>query len=241
MPTFNYRLAAVVVLLVACCAQAVAASTKNQYLELAAGYSKGDFYTGNNASIYRLQASYGYIAKQYDINITVPYLFLRDDFGNENGPGDVIARIGKTFTSNISPSSQYYAALALKLPTADESSGLGTGAADLGAFINYTHRFNKLELLLMGGYIVTGDSSQQVYNDIFVYGIGLSRRINPWYFYGSVEGRQQLLATGNNPAELNIGSLYQLKQFKFVKAEAFIGLNNASPDFGISVGIINWF
>lgn len=219
----------------------LAADMADEYIELTAGYSRGSFNTGQIANLYRAQVAYGKIYDSYDINITVPYLFLNDNLGDDSGMGDIILRSGKTLGERSSSDNKLYASISLKLPTADESRGLGTGETDAGGFLSYSHHFNEMNLTLTGGYIITGDSAIQSYEDIVVYGAGLSQYVNPWYIYGSLDGHQQTLATGSAPLELSAGLLYQIKLAQFLKAEGFIGLNNDSPDFGLAIGLINWF
>ena len=222
------------------CSLSAIADTNDHYLDLTAGYSRGEFDTGQVSRLYRLQFTYGQVADRYDYSITAPYLFLSNNQYGESGIGDVILRAGIVLNNNHA-TNRLYGSVATKLPVADESKGLGTGEADAGGFLNYSYHFNEMNLLLMGGYIVTGDSPQQSYEDILVYGIGLSRRINKWYVYGSLDGRQQVLGSGDDPLELSGGLLYQIKAAQFIKAEGVVGLNDGSLDYGLAVGVVNWF
>lgn len=212
-----------------------------QYIDVSVGYSQGDFNTGQKSELLQLQMTYGQVMGDYDYSIAVPYLFLSDSFGDESGLGDITLRAGMTLSGNNLAADNVYASVSVKFPTADETRGLGTGETDVGGFLSYTHNFNIVSLTLMGGYIVTGDSQVQSYEDIFVYGVGLSKMIAPWYVYGSLDGRQQTVATGDDPLELSGGFFYQIKAGWFVKMDAFVGLSNTSPDTGITVGIVNWF
>jgi len=63
----------------------------------------------------------------------------------------------------------------------------------------------------------------------------------PWYIYGSLDGRQQTLETGDDPLELSGGFFYQIKSKRFLKMEGFVGLGNSSADAGMTIGIVNWF
>jgi hypothetical protein len=217
------------------------ADANDQYVEFLAGYTHGEFDTTQTTTLYRLQASYSQVYDSVDFSVTAPYLFLNDSIGKDSGIGDLILRAGMTIGTNHHSNNNLYASIAIKLPTADESKGLGTGETDTGAFISYMHRLNTLNLTLMGGYIVTGDSTAQSYEDILVYGVGLSKYIGQRYIYISVDGRQQILNTGGNPLELSGGFLYQIKPTQYLKTEGFLGLNDNSPDYGLSIGLVNWF
>lgn len=217
------------------------ADTTDQYIELSAGYSRGEFNLGQDADLYRLQLVYGEVHSDYDLSVTAPYLKLKDNTGNYSGFGDVIVRMGKGLNASTSSDEGFYGSVALKIPTASESGGLGTGQWDLGGFLSYSHKLHEMNLTIMGGYILTGDRPGIKYEDVFVYGIGLSKFITPWYFFGSVEGQQKTIAAEADSLDLNAGLFYRLKADQFLKAEGFIGLNSTTPDYGISVGIVNWF
>lgn len=228
-------------LLLLCNSPLVAEESADQYVDVSVAYSQGDFNTGQKSELSQLQMTYGQVMGDYDYSITLPYLFLSDSFGDESGLGDITLRAGMTLSGNNFTADNVYASMSIKLPTADETKGLGTGETDVGGFLSYTHNFSILSLTLMGGYVVTGDSQVQSYEDIFVYGVGVSKMIAPWYVYTSMDGRQQTVDTGDDPLELSGGFFYQIKAGRFVKLDAFVGLSNSSPDTGITVGIVNWF
>lgn len=213
----------------------------DEYIDFSIAYSEGDINSGQNSELAQVQVTYGQVIDDYNFSVAVPALFLRDSFGSESGLGDITLRGGKTLSGGSSSADNIYGSISVKLPTASEAKGLGTGEIDLGGFLSYTHHFNILNFTLMGGYIITGDNQVQKFKDIFVYGMGLSKIIIPWYIYGSLDGRQQSFTTGDDPLELSVGFLYQLRPEQFVKVESFVGLSNASPNNGITVGIVNWF
>lgn len=227
--------------LLLCCSPLVEAGSVDHYVDLTLGYSRGDFNTGQDSKLSQLRITYGQVMEHYDFSVEVPYLFLSDSFGDESGLGDVTLRAGRTLGDKNPDADNLYVSVAIKLPTASDSKGLGTGEADVGSFIRYTHPINKMNLSLLGGYIITGDSVIQVYHDIFVYGIGLSRITAPWYIYGSLDSRQKTFSTGDYPLELSGGFFYQLNSAQFVKVEGFVGLSNSSPDIGATIGFVNWF
>jgi hypothetical protein len=235
------RYNALTLALLLCHSPLVEADSVDHYVDISLDYSRGDFNTGQDSKLSRLQVTYGQVMEHYDFSVEVPYLFLSDSFGDESGLGDVTLRAGKTLSDKNPDADNLYASIAIKLPTANDSNGLGSGELDVGGFLTYTHDLNKMYLALLGGYIVTGDSVFQQREDIFVYGIGLSKIIAPWYVYGSLDGRQQTLSTGDDPLELSGGFFYQLNPVQFVKMQGFVGLSNSSSDLGSTIGFVNWF
>lgn len=237
----HFSYAGLIAAVVFCGATTVTAATTERYLEFTAGKSRGEFDTSEVADMYRLQLAYGQVSGRYDHSITASYLFLSDEFGDDSALGDVVLRGGILLDSQNVSKDSLYVSLALKLPTGDESKGLSTGESDLGGFLNYTQHYKVINLTLMGGYIVTGDTRTRSYDDILVYGISLSRQFDHWYVYGGLEGRQQMLDTRDDPLELSGGLLYQMQRNRFLKLEGIVGLNESSLDYGVSVGIVNWF
>lgn len=235
------RYKTVILLLLICFSPLGEAAATDRYVDFTFGYNQGDFNTGQTVKLSSLQVTYGQITGPYDISLSVPYLYLSDNFGDEYGLGDITLLAGMAVSGSSLTDTSLYASVAIKLPTADETKELGTGEMDTGGFLTYTQRFKTVRLSLMGGYIVTGDSITQQYKDIVVYGVGLSKIIIPWYVYGSLDGRQNILNDSDDPLEISTGFFYQVKQTQFIKMELFAGLSDSSPDVGLSIGIVNWF
>jgi hypothetical protein len=220
---------------------AIAADTASNFLSISGGFSRGDFATGENTDLYRMQIGYGQISGRYDFSITVPYLLLQDSTANESGLGDISLQAGMTFDEDVIAGNSFYGSVSLKLPTADETRALGTGETDIGGMLGYTGRFNTLSLILVGGYIITGDAPAQSYNDVFVYSAGLAMYSNPWYVYGRLDGQQKIIDTEDDALELTGGLFYQIKTRQYLTAEVFAGLSDTSPDIGFNLGLVNWF
>jgi hypothetical protein len=224
------------------CANPVfAADVARNYLDVSAGFSQGEFGTGVNTDLYRLQVDYGQIIGRYNFSVSAPYLILRDRAGNESGVGDVNLQAGMTFNDDIFAKNSFFGSVSLKLPTADENKGLGTGESDIGGLLGYTGRFGTYSLTMTGGYIITGDTSTQSYNDVLIYSAGLSKYSQPWYVYGRLDGQQRVVDSGDNPLELSGGFFYRVKTTQYLRAEVFTGLNDSSPDLGLTLGVTNWF
>jgi hypothetical protein len=227
--------------LLLCQSPLVKADSVDHYVDLALGYSRGDFNSSQETKLSQLQVTYGQVMPRYDFSVSAPYLFLSDNLSDESGWGDIVLRAGIALADKNSSADHLHASIAIKLPTANDTKGLGTGEADLGGFLNYTHPLNKMYITLMGGYIVTGDNLLQSYNDIVVYGAGLSKIITPWYVFGRLDGRQSTLETDDAPLELSGGFFYQLYPTQFLKLEGFAGLSHSSPNVGLTIGFVNWF
>jgi hypothetical protein len=215
------------------------------YLDFSGGYKTGDFGTPTRSNLYYLAPTLGYVAPQYDVSVTIPYLSLTNKTAGvsttETGIGDIILRGGRVLVPEGEKGLSLYGSLAVKLPTADENKGLGTGKTDYGAFLSLYKRIESVKLAFLGGYIITGNSSSFNYNDIYLYGVGVSKIFGRTDLYASLEGRRSSVAGAANPLELNLGFLRFLSKDYSLKGNTFFGLTDGSPDFGVSLGILRWF
>ncbi len=224
---------------------AAGAEEGRSYLEMSGGYKTGDFGTPTRSELYYVSPTLGYVAPRYDLSIAAPYLFLANktdiETTSESGIGDVILRGGRVFVPEGDGGFSLDGALAVKLPTADEKKGLGTGETDYGAFLSVHQRFDKTRLSLLSGYIKVGDSPSVNYNDIYLYGFGIARVFGNTEVYAAYEGRRAMVPGFKNPQEINVGFFHVLNQDYAIKGGAFSGLNNGSPDFGMNFGVVRWF
>jgi hypothetical protein len=224
---------------------AAGAETGRSYLEMSGGYKTGDFGTPTKSDLYYVSPTFGYVTPQYDVSVTVPYLYLTNKTGgastSESGIGDIILRGGRVLLPEDDEGLSLDGSLAIKLPTADENKGLGTGAADYGAFAGLHKRIESVKFSLTGGYIIIGDKPPITYNNIFVYGLGVSKRFKRTEVYTSFEGRQAVIAGAKDPQELHFGFFHILSRDYSLKGSTFFGLNDGGPAFGFELGIVKWF
>ena len=220
----------------------VSAEDGRAYIDLSAGFKTGDFGTPVRSNLYYFLPAWGYVSSTYDVSISAPYLFLSDDNGGQsNGLGDIVLRGGRALIPEGSTGVSLHGALALKLPTADETRGLGTGETDYGAFLTLHKRFDTLKLSLMAGYLKIGDPPALDYDDSYSYGVGLSWTTARTSLYASLEGRRAIVAGAENPLEINLGFMRALDARYMRKGSAFAGLNDGGPAFGIAAGMVRWF
>ena len=214
------------------------------YMEINAGYNTGDFGTSTRSDLYYISPVLGYVFPRYDISVSVPYLFLRNEDGqtdNADGIGDIIVRGGMLFVPETESGFSCDGSLAVKFPAADESEGLGTGELDYGAFAGVSQRIGEIKLSLRGGLIKIGDADSQDYNDSYFYGVGISRIFNRTNLYASFEGRRAIIPDADNPQEIHFGFFHILNTQYSLKGDILAGLNDGGPDVGLSLGVVRWF
>lgn len=215
------------------------------YLDSAVGFQSGDFDTATRTDLYSLTLTVGDVKPDYDISVSVPFVALKDDpaapSDSETGIGDVLLRAGRILVPERIDGISMYGSVSVKLPTADETKALGTGEADYGAFLTLNKRLDTLLWTLVGGYINTGDAGDIGYNDIVLYGIGVSRTFARSGAYLSLEGRGATLEGVDDPLGLYVGAFHALDAAHMIRGSAFAGLSDGSPDYGVLVAWVQWF
>jgi hypothetical protein len=215
------------------------------YLDLNGGYKTGDFGTPTKSNLYYFSPALGFITPRYDVSVTIPYLSLTNETAGqtvtENGIGDVILRGGMVVVPETENGISFSASIALKLATADENKGLGTGETDYGGFLGLRKRIGQNRFILSAGYIKTGDPQTFDFNDVTVFDIGYARifgltELSAWY-----EGRRSVVPGAKNPQEVNVGFFHILNQDYSIRGSSFAGLNDGGPDFGLNLGLVRWF
>jgi hypothetical protein len=214
------------------------------YLEVDAGYKTGDFGTPTDSRLFSLAPTLGYVAPRYSVSVTAPFLSLTQKTAGtsttETGFGDVVVRAGAVLLAETSGGLSVSGTGALKLPTADEARGLGTGKADYGGFVGLHQRLRGLKLSLNGGYIVTGDSSGTSYKDIPLAGIGVSKVFGMTNVYASLEGRGATVSGAKDPLEASLGAFHLLNKDYALAGGVTFGLNDGGPAFGATIGVVRW-
>lgn len=234
------RTAIVVVVLLITAVGTASAAGGRTFLDVSGGYKTGDFGTTVTTDLEYLSSTLGYASSDYNLSVTIPYLFLSGS-ATENGVGDIILRGGRVLAPVGSRGLLLDGSVAVKLPSADETKGLGTGKPDYGAFLGLHQHFGSYKVSLLSGYIWTGDPPGIDYRDTYLYGAGLSKMFTRTEVSVSFEGRQSLISGAKNPQEVHTGFFHILNANYAVKGSAFFGLNDGGPARGIEAGFIRWF
>lgn len=191
--------------------------------KVSGGYKTGDFGTPTTSHLYYFSPTIGYVAPGYDVSITIPYLSLTSETtgvsSSESGIGDIILRGGAALIPEKRAGLSVTWSLALKLPTADETRALGTGETDYGAFLSLHQRFGRVKISLMAGYILVGDTPLINYNDVSIYGVGISKAFDRTNVYASFEGRRAMVPNEKDPREVNIGFFHLLSPDYAIKGK----------------------
>jgi len=131
----------------------------------------------------------------------------------------------------------------LKLPTANETHGLGTGEIDQGAGLEFAKELNQdLTLLADGYYTIIGDPEGTDFNNQLAFDIGFYRPLNGKLGLTVLYETRSALADGNaDPRELSGTLDYKSADGNQYTGGLLLGLSDGSPDLGLSVGLSRRF
>ncbi len=127
------------------------------YLEMGVGQKQGDFGSPTQSTLWQGYATYGSTGARWDASVTVPYLRLNREGGGisarDQGIGDIVVRGVYRFLPENEDGWSLDGEGAVKLPTASDTKGLGTGRTDVGGFLALHQRLGLFQWTLLGGWI----------------------------------------------------------------------------------------
>ena len=220
-----------------------------------ASYRGGDFGLTGRTNILAVPATFAVISDRQEFRLTVPYLSVTSEdpvmivgdqvielpggpSGTESGPGDVVAEVEHYLLAGDGTRPWLSILLAVKLPTADEAKGLGTGRTDAGAGMGLIQPLGTRWHLLGGAqYFVMGNPRDVDLRNTLWLSLGLQRRVSGGASASlSFERRDSVLR--DYPAIAKIDLLYDqgLARRVNLRAALFVGLSDSAEDYGLRVG-----
>jgi hypothetical protein len=126
----------------------------------------------------------------------------------------------------------------IKLPTADETRGLGTGKTDYGFGVELDKEIGRIFLFGDLGYTVVGKIPSLPFRDRPSASIGIGKQLGENVSVSSlIDWRRSIIAGNPNPTEL-VGSLaYRVNRRVTITPNAFVGLTDGSSDFGLGMQV----
>jgi hypothetical protein len=182
-----------------------------------------------------LQVAYG-LTERIEIAAGLPYLFFDPkEGGKTDGVGDLYGYL----KYRVWGERDLYPALTLKpflkLPTADEDKGLGSGKTDFGVTAAFSESFTGFNLHLDATYVVYGERDV---TDALSLGLaGEFEIVKGFNLVSEVRyGNNFNSSRKDDPATLMAGFQADIAGAVF-DAGLTLGLNSAAPDYLISVGV----
>ena len=217
-------------------------------------FSTGDYGTDQTTDMLFIPFTGKYGTDKWSATVTVPWISLQSDGSfiigpdglpipvpggeatDESGLGDITA----AYTWFAYPGTDTYPIVdvtgRIKLPTADEDKGLGTGEFDFALETDLIKGFDKHSLFLTLGYKIFGDTPNVEIDNVFYTSIGDSYRYSPKTSFGAFfDARQATTEFSDGVSELTGFVSHRLTPKWKLMSYLVAGFSNASPDFGIGV------
>lgn len=235
---------------------ALGAQAQQGTLTLGGGlhYSSGDYGTGTTTTITSLAATAAYERGLWVYKASVPYLEIDGDVRvipgvgrvrggpapsrSEAGLGDVV--LSATYAAYYNSATTLGVDLTgrLKLPTADETRGLGTGEPDFAFLVDGYKTFGRTTGFGGVGYHILGDAPGLPLDNVWSANVGATYKLDDRDSLGAMlEGRDRVAPGASRQRELTGFWLRRLDGRWKAQLYALIGLADGSPDWGAGLSL----
>ena len=248
------------VLVTAAMLAAVGAHAQESPLRLGAGfhYSTGDYGSTVETRISTLEATGRYEAGRMVYRASVPYLFVKGDTGvipgigqargaparsgSASGLGDIV--LSAAYGAYYDPASTLGLDLTgkVKLPTADESEGLGTGETDFAILADLYKAFGQWTGFGGVGFHIMGDAPGLPLENAWSANLGATYKLDARDSVGAMlEGRERVAPGGARTRELTAFWMRRLERDWRAQVYGLVGLADGSPDVGFGLSLARPF
>lgn len=211
-------------------------------------FSSGDFGTDTDTDVLYAPSSLKLEWDPFFIKVTVPYVIVDGDVvlidgqpeggpgfeGTRNGIGDIVVSGGYVYfpTSGFLPVIELSGKV--KLATADEDKGLGTGEENYTLQLDVSKQFGWFTPFGAIGYKFIGNPPDLKFDDKLFASGGFSARLGDRMSVGVVYDWAQSAVSGRSDIQeiSPFASIRFGKNFS-VDPYALVGLSNSSPDWGV--------
>ncbi len=245
---FLFSLGALAAVSTALLAQSNPAPTPPAITTVATGldYSRGTYGFATETEVLSVPLDLGYESGPWVWRANLSYLTIkgpaaivgdgaaaRPTASSQSGVGDIY--IGATYRSGpVLGQIHLDPTVRVKLPTASESRGLGTGQTDVYGQLDAYRTFGAVTPFATVGYRVLGDSSSyQLKDGIYASGGAHFRTSPATVVTTSLSWGQRLLASGSNTSDAMVAVTHDIDSRWRVMGYALKGFTNASPDLGV--------
>ncbi|HSA90027.1 MAG TPA: transporter [Burkholderiales bacterium] len=217
-------------------------------------YSTGDYGSTIDTRISTLEATARYETGNMVYRASVPWLTVKGDTGvipgigevsgapvrsgSASGLGDIVLSAAWTAYYDAASTLGLDLAGKLKLPTADESKGLGTGEPDFAFLADLYRTFDRVTGFGGVGYHVMGDAPGLPLENAWSANLGATYRLDARTSAGGLlEGRQRVVPGGSPTRELLGFWTRRLEGEWRAQIYGLIGLADGSPDWGFGLSL----
>lgn len=216
------------------------------YVQISVGadYSSGDYGTTPDTDI--LAIPIGFKLKQGDFFARASLPWLRVDgpavpgdggalpgggaTGQRSGLGDLTMAVG--YSLPIGDSTYFDLTGKVKVPTASQTDGLGTGTTDFTAEGELTQLFGQTSVSVRGGRRFNGANAAFPLEDVWQAGGSVYHTSGPVTVGLDYDWREGALPIAPDRSELTGSLAYKLNESFRLQGYAFTGLSDGSPNLG---------
>lgn len=219
-----------------------------------ADYSRGAYGFATDTEVFSVPATVSYDANSWLFTASVPWLTIkgpaaitgtggaaRPTAASESGLGDLVAGGTYRFGEVFGPVNLAFTGR-VKLPTADDAKGLGTGETDFYGQLDFYRTFVATTLFGSVGYRALGDSALYRLEDGLYASVGAHFRVSPetvWTLAGN--WGQRIIAGGDPTTDVMLAFNHDWSPQWRCTVYALKGFTDASPDFGTGLAISRKF
>lgn len=234
-------------------------------LGLGMEYTTGDYGTGQDTDILYVPVRFQYMPGRWIFGITVPYIEITgngDVTGGSSGPivtnrgratgagrstqsglGDVILRVSYAIVQETRNAPLIDLTGKIKVPTADEDKGLGTGEFDYTFQVDVSKKFGKITPFGTLGYQLLGESGGAInLNDVFLFSLGATYAASNTLSVGlKYDYREATTANSGEKSELSPYAVFKMSKSVSLNLYGIYGLEDGSPDYGAGAMLsVSW-
>lgn len=156
----------------------------------------------------------------------------------ESGLGDIWASLKYEVQSFPADIGYLDFTAKIKIPTADEDDGLGTGETDYTLQADYAKSMGRLTPLLTVAYKIKGDPDDVDLDDVWYLSAGANWRVDSGLNVGASLDFQEASSDGADDAlELFTYLSYKLSDLWSITPYVYFGFTDGSPDEGLGVSV----
>jgi len=156
----------------------------------------------------------------------------------ESGPGDVELFASYDFSHEHQTDWKVAFTGSVKLPSADEAKGLGTGKTDYSLAVDLSRPIGHFTPSIGFGYRFIGNPSGADLRNYFYASVGAGYWITDATNLNlTFESDQRASATSNVDNELSVGLNHHLAKGWDLETHILAGLSQAAPDFGLGASV----
>lgn len=152
----------------------------------------------------------------------------------ESGLGDIVGSL--TYTLDLKDYDLYLDFTGkIKVPTADEDKGLGTGETDYTVQLDATKMFGSAYIFGGVGRRFVGDNAQFQFEDIWLFNAGAGYQFSKKFGVGVAYDFRESPSTAEDPSEASAYLTYKFSDSVTTMLYGVVGFSDGSPETGVGL------